>query len=788
MAEKEFKPLKKAFILIPFLKAFVIYVAIALLATLGIIARVGTPEIFILIIGIIFFLVSVFTLTHLFRRYKKEKYIFLKNKIIRKSGTFFTDSETELNLKNITQVNLNLPYIEHNIFRTGHIHIQSAGSGGIEVPLSSIEDSHGVYSEVANMMKDVGFSLEKERVVQEETPSAVGAFKDVISGVVIALFSSVVFIQAFVVGILGAEFISELQKHTAFMLIGFVAIGFFILYIILKFTFRFLDLLMRVYTIYPDTITYYEGFLTRVHSFIPVENLADVATDRTFLDRVLGLYDVKVSCQGSGQELLFKNVINGKRMEKKIYQLIKASKSLVSAFEAKKADKKETTEKSQENQKKDKLKKVMTSSHRIEPARTLLPYLLFIPILPLFIFIFPLFFVVGAMFIKSIIVVACTTYRIKEKSVEESFKFLSASQAEFSFDKVTGIVIKENFIDRMFNTFSIHFWSIGSSKNIVFKNIKKTHNLRKKILKLGSVDGNELVYSVKPDFGFKQFIMANIPFLILLTFLFLASIIGSFFTFLLIPVVIIIPLLVFLFYIYRSYYYNFCRLYFYRDYVMQEQGILFRSYYYSRYENIKGLTIKRYPSTDTGNMKFNIAGEHISGGQEGRQVPVSYSFGFAYTPGIENKKYLTDIIISDKPTSKTIQNLGKRIPEYYKETKRVSKPDIANDTTIILVFTPILLVLMPILLVFLIWKLRVTSYSIEKKRIVKRHGILYRTQTSILFEKIDHINSHQGPLNKLYSNGKVIINTTGSSSAEMVVGNIPDFREFYEELKISYIG
>ena len=788
MNEKEFKPKKIAFVAVPFSKAFIIYIALALLATLGIFARIDNPAFYLLILWTVFFLVSVLTLTHLLRRYKKEKYIFRENKIIRRSGTFFTDSETELNLKNITHVNLTLPYVENILFKTGHIHIQSAGSGGVEVPISSIENSQKVYSDIADSMKRIGFSLKKEKLVQEETPSPIGAFKDVFSGVVISLFSIFVFLQAFVFGILGMEFIKELQQHMVFMFLGIMAIGIFVLYIILRFTFRFLDLLMRVYKIYPDTITYYEGFLTRVHSFIPVENLADVATDRTFFDRILGLYDVKISCQGSGQELLFKNVINGKKMEKNVYQLIKASKSLESVSESKKAEEKITTKKKEEGQKAKNDLKVKTSSHRIEPARTLLPYIPFVLLLPLLILIFPLLIAVGAMFISSLIAVCCTTYRIKEKSVEERFQFLSASQAEFSFDKVTGIVIKENFIDKMFNTFSIHFWSIGSSKNIVFKNIKKTTALKNKILKLGGVDGSELVYKVKPDFSFKNFVMANIPILAILSVAFFASIVGSFFIFLIIPLIFLIPISIILFYIYRVFYYKYCGLYFYKNYVMQKQGILFRSYYYSKYENIKGLKIKRYPSTDTGNLQFNVAGEHVSGGQEGRQAPVSYSFGFAYSPKIENKKYLMDIIISEKPDKKTIESLEKKIPDKYKETKRVSRPDIANSVTIILILTPILMILMPVALIIEIWRLRVTSYHIENKRILRRHGIIYRTQTSILFEKIDHINSHQGPINKLYSNGKVIINTTGSSSSEMTVGNISDFSDFYEELKKSYSG
>ena len=72
-------------------------------------------------------------------------------------------------------------------------------------------------------------------------------------------------------------------------------------------------------------VVYEEGFLTRDNAFIPFENIADSNTRRTFVDQLLGLYDVHVSCQGSGQEIRFRRLARGAQLSGAIDQLIAAA-------------------------------------------------------------------------------------------------------------------------------------------------------------------------------------------------------------------------------------------------------------------------------------------------------------------------------------------------------------------------------------------------------------------------------------------------------------------------------
>ena len=63
------------------------------------------------------------------------------------------------------------------------------------------------------------------------------------------------------------------------------------------------------------SFSYKEGFLSKNYSFIPIENLSDSTLTQTFIDKIFRLYDVKISCQGSKQEIHFKNMLNGQKLE-----------------------------------------------------------------------------------------------------------------------------------------------------------------------------------------------------------------------------------------------------------------------------------------------------------------------------------------------------------------------------------------------------------------------------------------------------------------------------------------
>ena len=80
------------------------------------------------------------------------------------------------------------------------------------------------------------------------------------------------------------------------------------------------------------------------------------------------------------------------------------------------------------------------------------------------------------------------------------------------------------------------------------------------------------------------------------------------------------------------------------------------------------------------------------------------------------------------------------------------------------------------------------SYVLEEYRVLAVSGILYRRQTSIIFDKVNTINKYQGAMGKLFGFGSVSVRTTSSTTAipEMTVKNIREYEQFYAILKENY--
>src|SRR3989344_3336385 len=141
---------------------------------------------------IVFILLKLFSYYSLSVQYKKEKYVFLPNKIIRNGGGIFSDYEVELIVRNITHITMQLPFIENKLFQTGNISIESAGTGAAEVFLRNLDNPKQIYDYIEKVMKYNGFKLTKVNLIQQEQPSSVGVFFEVFKNFVSAIFFIVI--------------------------------------------------------------------------------------------------------------------------------------------------------------------------------------------------------------------------------------------------------------------------------------------------------------------------------------------------------------------------------------------------------------------------------------------------------------------------------------------------------------------------------------------------------------------------------------------------------------------
>ncbi len=789
----EIKPNKTAFVSYAYAKMFLFSLLffIALYYAVNIFA--GAYTIYVIAA---FALFQAFDYYSLCVRYRKEKYIFLDNKLIHKSGSIFSDSQTELLVKNITHVGMRLNYIEHRIlFETGNISIESAGSGGTEVHLRSIDNPEKIYVYTEELMKQNGFKLAKESIIQQERPSTIGVFFETFKN-----FVSAGILIAYIGGTARSALpVLELAGISASLVLPVA--GIIISAIFLNAFLRFMDLKRRVYNVYSDTITYAEGFLTKNEAFIPIENLADSTITQNLIDKIFSLYDVKISCQGSGQEILFKNMKNGQKLEENIDRLIGESRS----FEA--------ADVSGEQSEKDiqlpahaasparapQGDTSFTAEYRMDVKRTLMPLLAVLPIFLILLLVVPGFLMLGALipfaiiwivaFAVNVVKVNATKYLVKPTSMEEQYNFISSKNKEFSNDKITGIIFRESFIDKWFNTCSIHFWSIGSSEKVTFSNIYKTDGLCENIAAKSGMRAGEVLYKINSNFSVIDMLKANLlenMFACLL----MASMLGASILYSL--WLAVFPAIAVLLYAvsiwYNRIYYIRSKMTFFKDYIYFEKGVFFKDFYYVLCDNIKNISTVKYPFSGAGSVTFDVAGEHVE--QSGKtQVVLSNSFKINYAGGIENKDDLIDMIFYKRPGAEEIKNIEENISQYSSKPVLVAKPDVMNSLVPLVLGSIIIfpfIALLPLTIPLTIWSVRVTSYIIQPYRVLKKSGILYKKQKSIVFSKIDHINFKEGFLNKMFRNGTVTINTVGSSKSEMNVANTPNSREFYDALKKHY--
>ncbi len=784
--EYNIKPDKKTFV------GFRFWIGTLRLAAIILVLGLVSPfNIWLPLLGVLV-VVRLGALVILNIKFKKEKYIFLKDKIIYKSGGIFSDRETELVIRNITHVKLRKPWLQDMITKSANIRIESAGSGLSEVSFFGLKESDKVYDYIMQMMRYNGFSLKMDKKIQEEKPHPLGVFFEVFKNVLITLA---------VILYIGFDFIVEAKSGMDSIpieaIIGVAALV--LLYLVGRSLLSFLDLSKRIYDVYDDTITYNEGFLSKHKAFIPVENLSDTTLTQTIVDKMFSLYDVKISCQGSQQEILFKNMKNGLAMKDSVDKVISGMKGLAGKKgevnvpgEKVSAKTKVVSAKQASAAKSVKLEKNTdyTAEFKMNGRRAM--FKLWVT-LPICIILLPLLlFWIGAL-IYTLIELKNRKYFVRKDTMEEEFNFLARKNKEFSNDKIMGLVFKESFIDKWFNTFSVVFWSIGSSDNIKFKHLKKEEGIYDKLIAKIGIKPEQAAYKMDSKFSFGEFIKAELGIIFVKVVLLIGLISGYLVSpaeikgLFLVAIGVVILVMIGIILLNKKVL-SYSKMTYFKNYLYHECGWLFKKFIYVPYENVKDITTIKYPASKMGSVKFNIAGETAIKTKNGTTY-VSNGFKIRYIENIKTKDELIDNILFYRPSSAEITSFEDKIKDYKPKIIKISKPDLANILVpAILVSVVIfpLLVILPITIIGIVWTIKVKSYTIEDYRIMYKSGIIYKRQQTIVFRKIDHIKLNEGMLNKMFSNGSITVNTIGSSMSEMKITNVSDYKEFYEELKKHY--
>ena len=710
--------------------------------------------------------------------YRKQSYEWGYKDVLFKSGTLTSDFETELKYTNITHVRLIKPFLEYKIFGTGNILIEAAGSASTEILMRSVENPEEAYVEIQEILSESTFGLSYDKLLLKERPAPLAVGLEVAGSLLGAVVATGFAISTLGGGALLAA-VADLLPIVGLVLIGGVLGSFLAVGVVIYFYALYQDLIRRTYFIYEDVLCYKRGFLTKQEAFIPVENLADSELTQSLLDKLLNLYDVVVSCQGSGSEIEFRNLVRGREVERTIDWLINTRARKISE-ENTDTDPLEAEELGQDLAVYDTDDE---ASYYMEPKRALLWYVWLLPIF----LVFPPLLVLP---IYTYFVTKNTQYRPTSSGVASYFSLFNTQNVEFSRDKITAVVISRNIVDRWMGTVTVNFWSIGSTKSVTFRHIKDYPSLDEDMRMFGGIASSPELEQLRPQFNLENMIRGNLYSVAGLAAVAIASLVAGFWlplTWVVLPTVLIASLVVWAVFKRR---YRRAKLTYYKSSLWFRIGWLRQVDYYANYQDIKDITIEAYPGGRVGGIHFNIAGEQFVGDRYGSSYrPNGFSVHYMAEPSGRDHihEHIFDQILLKQPGPEQYEALkNENRPA---TIKRASRPSLKNSFAHLSLLHLILLPLLPLLplslLAVRLW-LRRTSYILEDERLVKRWGIIYRRQKSIIHSKLDYIQYSQTFTEKIFKNGTISMYTTGSRQVELQFKEMSDYKDFYSDIKNIY--
>lgn len=117
--------------------------------------------------------------------YRKTEYELGVSKLTIRSGTPFSDSSTDIDFDKITELTARLGFWEQMFFKTGSLHVSTGGMG--KVVLANLDSPLENYEKIQDYMRDNGFHLQKDSLVQEARPHVLAVVFELMSYIFVIL-------------------------------------------------------------------------------------------------------------------------------------------------------------------------------------------------------------------------------------------------------------------------------------------------------------------------------------------------------------------------------------------------------------------------------------------------------------------------------------------------------------------------------------------------------------------------------------------------------------------------
>ena len=767
--------------------------------------------------------------------YNKESYTLAQDRIIIRRGGIFTNSQTEMVYRNFTFIDLKLPFVEHSLFNTGELSIKSSGSSlTTDIILANLVDHQLILETISARMHENGFNLDKEKMVFDTYPDTTAIVLNIIrknSSFTTLLFAINIVFSFISIGM--AAFLPVLIVTAILSLLIIVAATFI----------RFQDLKKRHYQVYSGLVQYNKGFLTKHDAFIPVENLSDSVTSQSFLQKIFDVFDIEISSKGVATEIIFKNLKNGPDVENAIDSIIatynkrkteakvlNTTSTAVSGAQnvANAATTGQATHKKELNVDETRWSTTnFQANFKMNMSAALIKYAIgsIGAIFSLFIIILVFttigssispstliyFVVIGASavftFVGQFLRIFFTKYAVLENSIKEEYTFLSTRNKEFNIQKITGMVIIRDLVDRLIGSCSVKFISIGSSQDITFQTISFDQEFLSALkAKLSFVEAESGIKEIKSSFNFKDFILSNVAgyvFLVVLVIFVTAFLAimqgfssefqsaGNWIFLIWVGLVLLMVVGNLLSYLYGSFYHKKTSLVLFKDRLVLKKGLITLSESYARFSNIKNVSATQYPFTKNGTLQVNIAGELIP--VQPNQKQNQYQQQQQQTNNAALLNLGNKLIIPFTTNVFETMDITEEFLQHRIDTAKMAPASVLIETKSSMVNSIVPYILLSFILPplwlglpFAIYYVYKRRFVVEADRVVSYAGIINITKTSVLFARIDNINIREGMWNKVFKTATILIETMGSIGPTLTIQDIPNHKEVYDLLKKEY--
>lgn len=752
--------------------------------------------------------------------YRGTHYTIGADRIIINHGGVFGDRSIELDLVNITLVEWRSPYLLKLIHGVGHIVIQEAGNAAQNARLVYIKDPQRIYRLIAKNMRGQGFSMQRNARIARQKSGILGALVDMTGFGIASIYSLAIIadplmlafgrISANIASGLGAltrdaaaqvENIEYIVSIIVFALSGLALLG-----VTIWTLFKFLELSRRTLTLHDDVVDYYQGFLSEKRQSIPLENLTDTDLLRPFFKRILGLSDLRISSRGAGSNLIFHSMPGAEEFARALERQLDTMGALKQSASASEPTATASPSGAAPVAPAASPSRAQTFKPVIWRAAT--GSLLKLTLLPLVIFAgFALFAALSAFEIEnlglagagllggigiwgavwlvtslfgmgqSIIYAKSTEYSFDGRRASKTFDFLNRQETKFATEQITSFSILTTPLDRLLGTMTLRLRSIGSAEPLDFKHIANDPNLVADLEKTLDFSQPLSPYErrapikLTPKYtlmdGFKGHITSFL-YAIGAALLF-ATLIGLIlnawvFSFAICLGALLLSLPVYI--LWQSVRVGRLQATLDTDTFTVQGGVLRHFRHRTAFRHIKGVRSSQYPASGVGELNISTGG--------------GFTMRVDFLPAIRMQHDRVDSLV-----------LGRRVASSESADIVEFHPNTTTELTrhfgrLALLIIPLLT--MPLSLAWVALRAQRTRYRVEGDRIFVEIPLIFHRRTSVLFERVDHLESSRNMANKIFNTRDVEVYTVGSTTVDLELRALKEHERALEVIRERLAG